>query len=171
MKRTLNAVFAGILVTASCSFASSLPPLQEQVRHQLVMLSRVGVFDNLQFQLDGETLTLSGQVAQPILKSDAERAVKRIEGVARVVNQIEVLPLSPYDDRLRLAVYSAVYRDPNFSTRYGLSAVPSIRIIVRNGEVQLAGVVSNEFDRTVAGLRANGVFGAFRVSNDLQVAK
>ena len=80
-----------------------------------------------------------------------------------------MLPLSPFDDQLRLAVYRAVYRDPNFSMRYGLSAVPAIHIIVKNGNVELEGVVANQFDRTLAGMRANGVFGAFRVVNDLRI--
>ena len=170
INRTLLAVFTGFLA-ASGGFASTLPPLEEQVRHKLVMLPRYGVFDDLKFKIDGDKVTLSGQVAQPILKADAAAALKKIEGVSEVVNNIEVLPLSPYDDQLRFAVYRAVFQDPNFTSRYGFSALPSIRILVKNGNVQLTGAVSSEFDRTMAVMRARGVFGSFNLENNLQVVK
>src|SRR6267143_4673221 len=113
--------------------------LVKEVRHELVMLPYYNVFDNLAFKVDGSTVTLLGQVTRPTLKSDAERVVKSIEGVERVVNNIEVLPLSPNDDRLRLAVYRAIYGDTTLN-RYGLQAVPPIHIIVKNGQVSLEGV-------------------------------
>src|SRR3981189_159106 len=100
--------------------------IAREVRHQLLMLPYYGVFDDLAFRVDGGTVTLLGAVTRPTLKSDAERVVKRIEGVERVVNQIEVLPLSPMDDQIRMAEYRAIYGDPALSTRYGYRALPSI---------------------------------------------
>src|SRR5207237_2666990 len=105
------------------------------------------------------------------LKSDAENVVKRIEGVNEVINKIEVLPLSPMDDQIRMAVYRAIYGDPALSTRYGYRALPSIHIIVRNGHVTLEGVVANEADKNIVNVRANGVPNVFSVTNDLQVEK
>jgi len=108
-------------------------------------------------------------VSRPIVKDDAVKAVSHVEGVTAVVDRIEVLPLSPDDDRIRIAVYRAIYGAPSLSSRYGFSASPAIRIIVKNGVVRLEGVVANQADRTIAGMRANGVFGAFEVENDLKV--
>lgn len=143
--------------------------LIQEVRHQLVMLPYYGIFDDLGFRVDGSTVTLMGQVTRPTLKSDSENVTKRIEGVTKVVNNIEVLPLSPDDDRIRMATYRAIYGDPALSTRYGYRAMPSIHIIVKNGHVRLEGVVANEGDKNIAGIRANGVSGAFSVENDLRV--
>ena len=140
-----------------------------EVRHELVMLPYYSVFDNLAYKVDGPTVTLYGQVARPTLKSDAERAVKKIEGVEKVVNEIEVLPLSPNDDRLRTAVYRAIYSQPGLDT-YSLRAVPTIHIIVKNGHVTLAGAVANKGDKDRAGIAANGVPGVFSVTNDIQVS-
>jgi hyperosmotically inducible protein len=143
--------------------------LEREVRHELVMLPFYGVFDNLGFKVDGSKVMLVGQVTRPTLKKDAGRGVKRIEGVEEVDNQIEVLPLSPNDDRIRLAAYRAVYGSTALS-RYALMAVPSIHIIVRNGNVILEGAVANETDRNIANIRANGVPGVFSVTNNLRVA-
>jgi hyperosmotically inducible protein len=143
--------------------------LYKEVRHQLVMLQWYSLFDNLTYQVDGDKVTLYGQVTRPVLKSDAEAAVKSIEGVASVVNNIEVLPLSPMDDQLRRALYRAIYGDPALS-RYSIQAVPSIHIIVKNGNVTLEGVVDNETDKNLAGLRANQVPNVFSVKNNLVVA-
>ena len=144
--------------------------LEREVRHELVMLPYYGVFDNLAFKLDGYKVTLLGAVARPTLKSDAEAVVKRIEGVESVDNQIEVLPLSPNDDRIRLAVYRAVYRQASLS-RYALQAIPPIHIIVKNGNVSLEGIVATEADKNLAGIRARGVSGVFSVTNNLRVEK
>ena len=144
--------------------------LEREVRHELVMLPYYGVFDNLAFKVDGDKVTLLGEVTRPALKSDAETVVKRIEGVESVDNQIAVLPLSPNDDRIRLAVYRAIYRQANLS-RYALQAIPPIHILVKNGNVRLDGVVATEADKTLAGIRARGVSGVFSVSNDLRVEK
>jgi hyperosmotically inducible protein len=143
--------------------------IASQVRHELLQLPYYGVFDDLAFRVDGDTVTLLGAVVNPVLKSDAERAVKRIEGVGHVKNEIEVLPLSPNDDQIRMAEYKAIYGDPVLSTRYGYRALPSIHIIVKNGNVTLVGVVANEADRNLVNIRANGVPGVFSVTNNLQV--
>jgi hyperosmotically inducible protein len=143
--------------------------LAKEVRHQLVMLPWYSVFDNLAYKVERDKVSLYGQVVRPTLKSDAEAAVKSIEGVASVVNNIEVLPLSPMDDQLRRAVYRSIYGDPGLS-RYSIQAVPSIHIIVKNGNVTLEGVVDNETDKNLAGLRANGVPNVFSVKNNLVVA-
>jgi len=142
--------------------------LVREVRHQLVLLPYYSVFDNLSFNVEGDTVTLEGQVVRPTLKSDAEGVVKNIEGIGRVVNNIEVLPTSPMDDQVRRAVYRAVYGETGLS-RYSLSAVPSIHIIVKNGNVTLVGIVDSEGDKNLANIRANGVPNVFGVKNELVV--
>jgi hyperosmotically inducible protein len=132
------------------------------------MLPYYGVFDNLSYQVDGDTVTLLGHVTRPTLKSDAEKAVKGVEGVERVVNEIEVLPLSGADDQIRLAVYRSIYGYEGLN-RYVLQAVPPIHIIVKNGNVTLEGVVSNDADRNMANIRANSVPNVFSVENRLRV--
>jgi hyperosmotically inducible protein len=154
----------------SCAAPKSADSITKEVRHELVMLPYYGIFDNLAYRVDGTTVTLFGQVTRPTLKSDAENVVKKIEGVTNVVNQIEVLPLSPNDDQIRRAVYRAVYGFASLN-RYALGAVPSIHIIVKNGNVTLIGVVSTTGDRDAAGIQANGVPGVFSVKNELQVSK
>lgn len=139
-----------------------------EVRHELVILPYYGVFDNLSYRVDGGTVTLMGQVTRPTLKSDAENVVKKIEGVQRVTNEIQVLPLSPNDDGIRIAVYRSVYGQTGLD-RYALQAVPPIHIIVNNGNVTLDGVVSTQADKDMAGIRANGVSGVFSVTNNLRV--
>ncbi len=143
--------------------------LAEKVRHQLVMLPYYSLFDNLEFRISGvDTVVLSGQVVRPTLKSDAAGAVRRLEAVGKVVNNIEVLPLSPNDDRLRIAAYRAIYSKPGLD-RYALQAVPPIHIIVKNGNITLVGIVASQMDKDLAGISANGVSGAFSVTNRLQV--
>jgi hyperosmotically inducible protein len=142
--------------------------LVKEVRHQLLLLPYYSVFDNLLFKVDGDKVTLLGQVVRPTLKSDAENAIKSIEGVASVTNQIEVLPVSSMDDQLRRAVYRAVYGDAVLY-RYGMSALPSIHIIVKNGNVTLEGVVDSESDKNLAYLRSSGVPNVFSVTNNLTV--
>ncbi len=143
--------------------------LAREVRHELVMLPYYGVFDDIAFRVDGTTVTLFGAVVRPNLKSDAENVTKKVEGVTRVVNQIEVLPLSPMDDQIRMAAYRAIYGDSSLSTRYGYRALPSIHIIVKNGHLTLEGVVANEGDKNLINIRANSVPNVFSVTNDLQV--
>jgi hyperosmotically inducible protein len=144
--------------------------LVREVRHQLVTLPYYGVFDDLSFHVDQDgTVTLMGAVTRPTLKSDAENVVKHIEGVTKVVNQIEVLPPSPDDDRIRMAEYRAIYGDPALATRYGYRAIPPIHIIVKNGHVTLEGVVANQGDKDLINARANSVPGVFSVTNNLRV--
>jgi hyperosmotically inducible periplasmic protein len=147
-----------------------LSPVEQDVRHELVMLPWFGVFDNLEFQVNGNEVILSGQVTRPTLKSSAERVVSRIEGIEKVVNNIEVLPLSPNDDRIRIATYRSIYGFGPLS-RYNWGPQPPIRIIVKNGNVTLAGIVANETDRNMANIRANGVSGVFSVDNNLRIDK
>jgi hyperosmotically inducible protein len=144
--------------------------LEREVRHELVMLPYYGIFDNLAFRVDGGTVTLLGQVSRPTLKTDAERVVKDIEGVERVVNKIEVLPNSPEDDRIRMAAYQAIYGHTALN-RYALQAVPPIHIIVKNGNITLEGVVASESDKNIANIQARSVAGAFSVTNNLRVEK
>ena len=164
-------------VTGITTASTSLPSRQEtkanqnlirEVRHQLLLLPYYSVFDNLAFKVDGDHVTLEGQVTNPTLKHDAEAAVKSIESVSGITNNIEVLPPSPMDDQLRRALYRAIYGDPSLS-KYGWSAMPSIHIIVKSGHVSLEGVVDNDADKNLAGLRANSVPNIFEVKNNLVV--
>lgn len=148
----------------------SVTRLTKEVRHELLLLPYYGVFDWLAFEVNknGE-VTLHGEVTRPTLKSDAESVVKDVEGVTGVNNQIEVLPLSPNDDRLRIALYRAIYSGPLF--RYSVGAQNPIHIIVRNGRVTLKGIVDSEGDKNIANIRARGVSGTFEVTNELIVTK
>ena len=139
-----------------------------EVRHELVMLPYYGVFDNLVYRVDGSTVRLYGQVTRPTLKNDAENVVKGIEGVTRVDNQIQVLPLSSMDDGIRIAEYRAIFGKPGLD-RYAMQAVPPIHIIVDHGKVTLEGVVANEGDKNQAGIYANSVNSVFSVTNNLRV--
>lgn len=161
---------AVVLLAAGLSQAAEAEErLAAKVRHEILVLPWYGVFDAISYEVKGGTVRLSGEVTRPTLKSDIGRIVARLEGVEKVVNDIEVLPLSPYDDRLRLAVLRAVYGYPALQ-RYGMPVQAPIRIIVRNGQVELKGVVDSEADRNLAFMRANGVAGVFAVENRLLVA-
>jgi len=140
------------------------------VRHELLMLPYYGVFDNIYGTVSGYNVTLMGQVVNPTLKRDAENVVKHIEGVEKVVNQIEVLPLSSMDDGLRMKLYRSIYGFPSLE-KYAMPVVKPIRIIVKNGNVTLEGVVDSENDKSVATIRANSVPGIFSVTNNLKVVK
>jgi hyperosmotically inducible periplasmic protein len=142
----------------------------KSVRHELLMLPYLGVFDNISYKVDGYNVTLFGQVVRPTLKSDAGNAVKHIEGVEKVDNQIEVLPVSPMDDGLRRRLYRVIYGYPAFM-KYAMVPQKPIRIIVKNGHVTLEGVVDSDGDKNLAGIRANGVPNVFSVDNNLQVVK
>jgi hyperosmotically inducible protein len=176
MSRYLKVPVALFLLLASTSFtmgqAAPANPaqtrIQKEVRHELAMLPYFTVFDYIAFQVDGGTVTLIGQVTKPTLKSDSENVIKHIEGVDHVVNNIEVLPLSPMDDQSRIALYRAIYGYPSLE-KYAMGVQRPIRIIVKNGHVTLEGVVDNQSDKDTAGIRANGVPGIFSVTNNLQV--
>jgi hyperosmotically inducible protein len=148
--------------------AKSQDRITREVRHELLMLPYFGVFDYIAYKVDGPTVTLLGAVVRPTTKSDAENAVKHIEGVEKVDNQIEVLPPSPMDDGLRIRLYHEIYGYPALE-KYALGVQKPIRIIVKMGRVTLEGVVDNETDKNLAGLRANSVPGIFSVTNNLQV--
>lgn len=159
------------VVTTGVAFAQSDDAgarINKEVRHELVMLPYLGVFDNLAYQIDGNNVILSGQVTRPTLKADAGRVVQRVEGVGRVDNQIEVLPLSLNDDRLRRSLYRAIYGYHSLN-HYAMPVLKPIRIIVKNGHVTLEGVVASEPDKNIVNIRANGVHGVFSVTNNLQV--
>ncbi len=142
--------------------------IEREVRREIVTLPFYSLFDHFAFRVDGETVTLRGKVSRPTLKSDAENVVRRIEGVEKVNNEIEVLPLSPNDDRLRMALYGAIYGHGALQM-LAIRAVPPVHIIVENGNVTLEGVVANEMQKNIANLQANGVPGVFSVTNNLRV--
>jgi BON domain len=171
-------VVLGILVATSAAWAQAqrrIPPqaaehIAREVRHEILMLPYYGVFDNISAEVSGYNVTLMGQVTNPTLKRDAENVVKHIEGVEKVVNQIEVLPPSPMDDGLRLRLYRAIYGFAPLE-KYAMPVVKPIRIIVKNGRVTLEGVVDNETDKNLVNVRANSVSGIFSVTNNLKVVK
>jgi hyperosmotically inducible protein len=148
--------------------AKAAKSLEQRVRTELLKLPYYGVFDHLAVQVEGDQVRLSGEVSRPVLKSDAENAVRRVEGVAGITSDIQVLPVSFHDNRIRRATYWAVYGHSALS-RYRLNPNPPIRIIVENGNVTLKGVVASEMDKTIAYMRASGVPGVFSVTNHLQV--
>jgi hyperosmotically inducible protein len=143
--------------------------LYREVRHELVMLPNLSLWDNLAYKVEGYKVTLLGQVRNAGLKSEAENSVKRIEGVEQVDNQIQVLPPSPADDRIRIAVARSIFDAPGLFP-YAMQSVPPIHILVQGGNVTLEGVVNNEGDRNMAEMRAKQVPGIFSVTNHLQVA-
>ena len=142
--------------------------ITNEVRHQLVMLPFYTLFDNLEYKVQGSTVTLMGQVVRPDLKDDAASAVKRVKGVETVDNQIKVLPLSPMDNQIRRAEYRAIYSQANLQM-YAMRSVPPIHIIVDHGHVTLEGVVARQADKDAAGIAANGVPNVFSVTNSLRV--
>jgi hyperosmotically inducible periplasmic protein len=169
LRRCLPVLFLLVLISPSLVQAQVNPRLVREIRHELATLPYYGVFDWLTFEPQGDTVILRGQVVRPSTKSDAESRVKDIEGVARVDNQIEVLPPSPSDDRLRLALYRQIYGQNSPLFRYATQAVPSIHIIVNRGHAILKGVVSNKGDATQAYIRARGVPGLFSVKSELTI--
>jgi hyperosmotically inducible periplasmic protein len=179
---TVRTILFAIIVASSQAYAQGpsqtsrpITPkaeayIQKEVRHELLMLPEISVFDNLAYKVDGYEVTLLGQVTRPSIRDDAGKSVKKIEGVEKVNNQIEVLPPSPMDDQLRVALFRAIYGYGSLQ-RYALGVIKPIRIIVKNGHVALEGVVDNQADKNVAGIRANEVPGVFSVNNNLQVVK
>ncbi len=145
-------------------------PIGDQVHHKLVMLPWYGVFDNLEYQVNGSEVILSGQVVSEHgqTKNDAENAVKRISGVSKVVNNIEVLPPLPFDNQIRRAEYRTIFSQSTLG-RYSMGVIPQIHIIVNGGHVTLEGTVMNEMDRNIAGIVANSVPNVFSVTNNLRI--
>jgi len=190
MKKVLGCVLAGVMCIGMSGTGLSQEPgsnpgttaqgatgqqrmqdrISREVYHELVMLPQLTIFDNLQYKVDGNKVTLTGQVRDAILKDSAEKTVKHIEGVDSVNNQIEILPASGNDDRIRREVARALFNDERLF-RYSMGSVPPIHIIVKNGHVTLEGVVNSQADKDAANIRANGVPGVFSVDNHLQVQK
>ena len=176
MKRLMQLVAVALLSLASLGIAQdrgqptakAQERIVREVRHELLMLPYFNVFDNIAYKVDGATVTLLGQVVRPVTKSDAESAVKHIEGVEKVDDQIEVLPVSPMDDGLRRQLFRTIYGYPALE-KYALGVQKPIRIIVKNGHVTLEGVVDSEADKNIVGIRANGVPNVFSVENNLRV--
>ena len=142
--------------------------LKREVRHELLTVPWYSVFDILQYSVNGNDVTLTGAVVNPTVKSDAENAVKHIEGVEKVIDQIEVLPASPMDDQIRRAEYRAIYSQGTLS-RYSLGSFQAIHIIVKGGHVTLEGNVDTQADKDAANIYANGVANVFSVTNNLVV--
>lgn len=172
MKSKLMVVLALVVLAGSVVVASAAPSGQQRtmdkVQKELVTLPYYGVFDNLEYKVDGDTVTLYGQVRNPITRHDAERRVARIEGVDHVINKIEVLPVSGFDDSIRARAYRAVFRSGSLY-RYAMGANPSVHIVVKNGHVTIEGVVSSQMDSQLAYMAARGVPGVFSVTNNLRV--
>jgi len=179
MKKILGSFFAlalalsasAVLDTNAQGRSVDRAQVEKKVRSELVTLPYYGVFDNLAYEVNGGTVTLYGQVVRPSTRSDAERRVARLAGVARVVNRIEVLPLSGFDDSIRARTYRALFGTDSPLFRYGRGTNPSIHIVVNRGHVTLEGVVANEGDSRLAYIRARGVPGAFSVTNNLDVER
>lgn len=176
MKKLLSGFLVG-LMALSLSLPLTAKPVDrgqgtvetmKKIRKELVTLPFYGVFDNLAYKYDNGVVTLYGQVVRPTTKSSAEKVVSRVAGVEKVVNKIEVLPLSSFDDQIRVATYRAIYSQPGLD-RLGFQAVPSVHIIVNRGHVTLEGVVPTKGDATRAYIAANGVPNVFSVTNNLRV--
>jgi hyperosmotically inducible protein len=166
---------SGVLLIAPGLMRASINPpaagsLEDKVRHEIVMQPYYTVFDDLSYRVDGSVVTLFGAVTDPVLKTNVGKSVKHIEGVTQVNNEIEVLPLSMFDNQIRWRTYQAIFGSAPLQ-RYGMGVLPSIHIIVKNGHVTLTGVVSDEGARNLAYVRANGVPGVFSVANDLRVER
>ena len=159
---------ATVLLSAQAQQNLPVDHIEKEVRHEILMLPYFSVFDNITFNVSGGAVTLMGQVTNPTLKGQVGNVVKNIEGVQSVVNKIEVLPPSTMDDGLRRQLFRAIYGYPALE-KYAMPVVKPIRIIVNMGHVSLEGVVDNEADKNMAGLRANGVSGVFSVANNLVV--
>ena len=179
IKVKLMAFVAALVIGASSAVAAPAMPagqardglyLMNKVRKELVKLPIYGVFDNLAYKIDGSTVTLYGQVVRPSTRSSAEKRIKRIEGVERVVNNIEVLPVSTFDDSIRARAYRTIFRSGSLY-RYAMGANPSIHIIVNRGHITLEGVVANKMDSQLAYMAARGVPGAFSVTNNLRIER
>ena len=171
MTRKLVTFLGGAALLGVSAFATNTAPeLEAQVRHQLLMLPYYNVFENLSYRVQDGVVTLDGAVTWPVTARNAEAAVKRVPGVERVDNRIEVLPLSNFDQRVRFETYNAIYGFAPLE-RYGWGTQPSIRILVKNGNVTLAGAVRSQADRDMAFLRANAIPGVFSVKNDLRVER
>jgi hyperosmotically inducible periplasmic protein len=169
----IRACSFAILAIPLTAYGIEIDPAQQdqmhrEVRLELMALPGYSVFDNVAFRVNGTQVTLTGQVVQAALKTDAANAVNRVDGVTAVLNQIEILPPSSKDDEIRQAEYRAVYNDPELR-RYAVQAIPPIHIIVKNGSVTLEGSVAADMDRERVCYQAGTVPGIGAVKNDLRI--
>jgi hyperosmotically inducible protein len=162
------AVSAALFAQRKDSDGQPRNTIGDEVRHELVMLPFYTVFDNLNYAVKGDEVTLSGQVVNATVKESAAKAVEHIEGVTKVINDIQVLPVSPMDDELRRAEFRAIYGDPALQ-RYASGTLRAIHIIVNAGHVTLEGVVGNAGDKDIVTVRAKSVPNVFSVTNNLRV--
>lgn len=169
-KNMIKKLTVGVALMGAALFAGPTRTMEQQVRHEILSVPYIGVFDNPSWAIDNGVVTLSGEVTQPVYKYDIEQAVKGVEGVTRVQNNIEVLPLSPFDDQIRVRTLRTLLRTAPLD-KYFQGVLPSIRIIVKNGHVTLDGVVLNNADRQFAFMAANRVSGVFSVTNNLLTEK
>ncbi len=169
---TISTFFTAAVLTVSAFGAqipSTNPNLEKDVRHAINSLAYYGVFDDLGFTIgDNGVVTLTGEVMQYYVHNSAISAVRDVPGVTRVVDQIEVLPLSPFDNDIRIRAYNAIFGYPALS-RYALNSRPPIHIVVKRGNITLAGVVNNELDRKLAFTRLRSLPGALSITNDLRL--
>ncbi len=176
IRRTVSTLVVAVVLLAVPGFAAqgtpssvANPNLERDVRHAINTLAYYGVFDDLSFTIDDSgAVTLSGQVMQYNVHNSAINAVKNVAGVTRVNDNIEVLPLSPFDNGIRIRAYNAIFGYPALS-RYAINARPPIHIVVKNGNITLAGVVNNELDRKLVYSRIRSLPGAFTITNDLRL--
>jgi hyperosmotically inducible periplasmic protein len=183
IRRNRAAWHAGLLLLVSCFTLAGIAQdtkgksnlkginslLIKEVRHEIIMLSDYSVFDNITFSINKPNgVVLMGQVVKPNLKQDAENVVRNIKGIGKVANNIEIMPLSPQDNTIRRAAFRAIYSQDELE-RYTTSAVPSIHIIVKNGNIILEGVAANQMDKDLAGNAAKQVSGVINVTNNLSL--
>ncbi len=162
---------AGAATNGNANLPRTDNDIAKSVRHEVLMYPYYSLWDDVSFRVNNGSVELIGAVNQPFKKQDLGRLAAKVPGVTSVTNQLRVLPLSPMDDRLRLQVARAIFRDPVLS-RYAMGAVPSIHIIVDNGHVTLSGVVNNDMEKQVAGMRASGAGLSFgSVTNNLVVER
>ena len=177
IKGKLMALVTALVIAASAAVAVPVEARQDydvatanKIRKKLVTLPFYGIFDNLAYEIEGGTVTLYGQVVRAITRKDAERRVAKIEGVEQVINRIQVLPVSGFDDSIRVRTFRAIFRTGGLF-RYAQGANPSIHIIVNRGHVTLEGVVANRMDSQLAYMAANQVPGVFSVTNNLRIER
>jgi hyperosmotically inducible protein len=176
IRRKIITLVASLAILASMAFVASAQQRDDdartanKVRKELVTLPYYGVFDNLAYKVEGSTVTLYGQVVDATTRKDAERRVKKIEGIEQVVNNIQVLPVSGFDNTIRVRTYRALVRTGSLY-RYFMGANSSIHIVVSRGHVTLEGVVSNRMDSQLAYTAARGIPGVFSVTNNLRVER
>ena len=170
-KQNIVLVALAVVLTAGWTYANSNPDLGQRIHHEIAMIPNASIWDWIEadVRVDG-SVVLRGEVRRPTIKDDAEYRLKHLEGVTSVTDEIKVLPLSSFDDQIRVAVYRSLFNRNSTLTLYAMGANPSIHIIVDNGTVTLKGIVANAMDRQIAGMAANGVFGVLKVENDLQLA-